>query len=431
MYNQELFGYITQQLQQGVSREQVKNVLVSTGWQASDVDQCLAAVESGVLMAAPVPGGGAAIENPAVVYSGFWLRVSASIIDGFIFNLITGAFGFLLFWFFTKNNPSFSVVIGTVTGIFTFVTWIVYFPFMESRGGATFGKKNVGIKVTRVNGEPVRLLRSLGRNLAKIISVMILMIGFVMAAFTKKKQCLHDILAGCVVVRAKEINLWRIWMEIVLIVVLYVGILIFMVIKFFFLLSILFSGINNNAEIKTFGSTTLNNDNGSFTSEMSVVPVKIEFVSVSKEEYDTHFSKPISGMEDESDYKSAHIFAGPALIAFDDFWGLNIDLQTIPNMEDGRDYSWVVLESVSSREGKEILDKENSFEKDVFFQKLSFSKEDKPFEYLSAHRTIHLIKGAEPSHIKTIKGTLFFKIPIGKKDSTVFYEKSYPFELDI
>jgi uncharacterized RDD family membrane protein YckC len=66
---------------------------------------------------------------------------------------------------------------------------------------ATLGKKALGLVVTTVGGEPISFGRALGRNLAKLLSSLILMIGFLMAGFTAKKQALHDLLADCLVVR--------------------------------------------------------------------------------------------------------------------------------------------------------------------------------------------------------------------------------------
>lgn len=39
MINQELLDYIKQQLQQGVSREQIKNSLLANGWQEQDIEE--------------------------------------------------------------------------------------------------------------------------------------------------------------------------------------------------------------------------------------------------------------------------------------------------------------------------------------------------------------------------------------------------------
>jgi len=433
MINQQILDYIKQQVQQGVNREQIKNSLMSNGWQASDIEEGFNAVGSGSseIPLAPTSNVGPAsnFTNSAmpISYAGFWLRVAASLVDGFIVNLIFALLGFLYFWFFAKNNPSLSNSAQTVMGILYFVMWILYFPFMESRGGTTFGKKIVGIKVLNTNGEPVGFLRSLGRNLAKIISALILMIGFIMAGFTKKKQGLHDIIASCVVVKSKETSAGKIWAVIILIIVVCIGTVVIAGAQFLFMLSSLFSGginiqTSSNQPIIT---QTQNNGNVFTTSPASV------FVPLSKEEYDTYFSKPITGLDGESDYKGPHTYAGPALIAFDDFFGLNTALPVIPNLEGSEGYVWIDLTSIISKNGQDILNRESTFEKDIFFKGLNLSKETQPFEYLSDRRQVHYITGAKSSEARTIKGTLFFKIPLDSKTPSNFYEKSYPFIINI
>ena len=61
----------------------------------------------------------------------------------------------------------------------------------------------LSIRVTDTAGQRISFLRALGRNLAKIISGAILLIGYIMAAFTERKQALHDIIAQCLVVRGR------------------------------------------------------------------------------------------------------------------------------------------------------------------------------------------------------------------------------------
>ncbi len=79
--------------------------------------------------------------------------------------------------------------------------WI-YFASMESSGWqATLGKKALGLKVTDLAGNRITFARASGRFFGKLLSGMILMIGFFMAGFTERKQALHDILAGCLVLR--------------------------------------------------------------------------------------------------------------------------------------------------------------------------------------------------------------------------------------
>jgi len=64
----------------------------------------------------------------------------------------------------------------------------------------------LGIIVTDMDGRQISFARSLGRNLGKIISKMILYIGFIMAGLTLKKQALHDMLADCLVVMKHPTN---------------------------------------------------------------------------------------------------------------------------------------------------------------------------------------------------------------------------------
>jgi len=66
----------------------------------------------------------------------------------------------------------------------------------------TIGKSLLGLRVTDFEGNRISLLRAVGRYFAKIISAFILLIGFIMVAFTEKKQGLHDMLAGTLVLKA-------------------------------------------------------------------------------------------------------------------------------------------------------------------------------------------------------------------------------------
>lgn len=62
----------------------------------------------------------------------------------------------------------------------------------------------VGLKVTDENGARIGFGKANGRYWSKILSALILFIGFVMVAFTEKKQGLHDKIAGTLVVKAKK-----------------------------------------------------------------------------------------------------------------------------------------------------------------------------------------------------------------------------------
>ena len=88
-------------------------------------------------------------------------------------------------------------LIGNIVGFF--LGWF-YFAAMESSPKqATLGKLALSMKVTSLQGERISFGKATGRYFGKILSALILLIGFLMIAFTEKKQGLHDMLAGTLV----------------------------------------------------------------------------------------------------------------------------------------------------------------------------------------------------------------------------------------
>jgi uncharacterized RDD family membrane protein YckC len=78
----------------------------------------------------------------------------------------------------------------------------LYWPVMHASGlQATFGKAMLRLRVTSYQGHRLSFLRSLGRELAKILSSSMLMLGYLIAAFTARKQALHDLVASSYVIR--------------------------------------------------------------------------------------------------------------------------------------------------------------------------------------------------------------------------------------
>ena len=72
--------------------------------------------------------------------------------------------------------------------------------FHASNSQATLGKMAVGIKVVRGDGSRITLARGVGRYFGFMLSSLTLGIGLLMAAFTERKQALHDILCDTLVV---------------------------------------------------------------------------------------------------------------------------------------------------------------------------------------------------------------------------------------
>gem|GEM_PF-1902642 len=88
-----------------------------------------------------------------------------------------------------------------------FNLWVLlfYWVLMESSGlQASFGKSAMHIRVVDKKGRRLSLLRAFGRNVSKILSLVTLTFGFMMAGWTRKKQALHDMVADCCVVRGNS-----------------------------------------------------------------------------------------------------------------------------------------------------------------------------------------------------------------------------------
>lgn len=135
-----------------------------------------------------------------MTYASFWKRTAAYLIDGFIYQFITFviAFGIGLIIGLSGAPEILASLAGFLVSI---VVWLIYFAVAESSSWqATVGKKMMGLKVTDLNGQQISFWRSVGRNLGMIISTLILCIGYLMCFWTEKKQCLHDYMAGCLVI---------------------------------------------------------------------------------------------------------------------------------------------------------------------------------------------------------------------------------------
>jgi uncharacterized RDD family membrane protein YckC len=149
-----------------------------------------------------VPTMDAAQASRPVEYAGFWRRFGALFIDIIILSVISLVLGFVIVLVFAVAAPR-SAVAPTLAAAVILVIGILYYPVQEtSEVQATLGKRALGIKVTDLEGRRVSFGRALGRNLLKILSGVLLFVGYLMAAFTARKQALHDIIAGCLVVRA-------------------------------------------------------------------------------------------------------------------------------------------------------------------------------------------------------------------------------------
>jgi len=157
---------------------------------------------------------------PRVEYAGFWLRFLAYIIDidnvvigtaavmiliPLIFLTGLGAFLSKIFADQDIDDMGAFMLVGIVFLLETIslvVTWLYHAWMESSEWQATVGKRVLGLVVTDAAGQRISFGRATARHFSKIITNMVpLAIGYIMAGFTEKKQALHDMIAGCLVLR--------------------------------------------------------------------------------------------------------------------------------------------------------------------------------------------------------------------------------------
>jgi uncharacterized RDD family membrane protein YckC len=145
-----------------------------------------------------------------VVYAGFWRRFAAAIFDGVIIGvanqMVSMPFSMMVSpeqMIGSNGEPDwvqFSGVYGLLMVISLSITFF-YHTLMESSSmQGSLGKQVVGIKVTDVDGRRITFGRAALRWVSTFLSYLSLYIGFIMAGFTERKQALHDMIAGTLVV---------------------------------------------------------------------------------------------------------------------------------------------------------------------------------------------------------------------------------------
>lgn len=143
-------------------------------------------------------------------YAGFWIRFLALFIDNIIISFAMLPFNMVLQFSGLSSAakgqppamPSVSTLLLYVV-IAVVIPWL-YFSLQESSAKmSTIGKRVCGLVVTDLNGQQISFGKATARFLVSNISYLTLGIGFVIAAFTQKRQTLHDIMVGTVVISTK------------------------------------------------------------------------------------------------------------------------------------------------------------------------------------------------------------------------------------
>ena len=172
--------------------------------------------QAGAMM--PPPGAVPMVMVPAVPYAGFWLRFVAYLLDVIIVGIVavpivvvlavaTGASAALSSM--SDDNPQqalaaagFVIFLCSLFIILLGGLWLYYALLESSTWQGTVGKKALGLIVTDLDGRRVSFGRATARFFSRLITGLVpLFIGYILAGITAKKQALHDMIAGTLVLR--------------------------------------------------------------------------------------------------------------------------------------------------------------------------------------------------------------------------------------
>jgi uncharacterized RDD family membrane protein YckC len=176
------------------------------------------AAGAGVISAAPISAGGTMAVSVSAGYAGFWLRFVAAVLDFIVLLVPSAPLGILVFASLlpaiaiARGNPGLFMA-AFLPRILFFVLLIValkwlYWALMESSSWqATLGKKALGLYVTDLAGARVSFGKAsgrffAGRGLSHVpLGGLYYLVDCICAGVTDKKQAVHDMIAGCLVMR--------------------------------------------------------------------------------------------------------------------------------------------------------------------------------------------------------------------------------------
>lgn len=143
-----------------------------------------------------------------LIHAGFWVRFLAAFLDILVLGACVILFLFLiaaLIAYTGRESLLYDrLALPIFYGVIIFITASYYILMESGESGATLGKHWLNIKTTDTSGKQLTIARALARFVFRIFSFVLLMSGFLIQPFTRRKQAMHDLLARTVVVRVSE-----------------------------------------------------------------------------------------------------------------------------------------------------------------------------------------------------------------------------------
>ena len=360
----------------------------------------------------------------APAYAGFWIRFLAYFVDALILFagcLVVGAAA-------AFAGDAFALL---ATLIFLFGPILYFVALHASARQATYGKALVGLKVADNGGNRISFVRSLGRELSKIISAIPLMVGFLLAAFTARKQALHDMVASTVVVRDSPGHVAA------ALAISLVGVAAPFVVMFVFgaaLLMALMGGMTGGM----LGDMAMQAPPKPPATQMArpapskpapppskpappqvkpAPPIAAAPVALSAED-EKLFGGGVAGMDAPSMTR-----VGPALIELSSFFAsgpnvwVKVHVPPAAGMGLGRARASVVVKSVTDQGNRDVYDAKSNFEA-PFFRSIDLTETKSGVHRLQGIRSVRLVKGTTEAQVRKVEGVLSLALPLDLQTAT-------------
>ncbi len=133
-------------------------------------------------------------------FANFDQRLMASTLDWFFVSGVCAIVVFIIVLFVSDQAERIVVSLSLLV-IIPLVKFIYHVIAECSAKQATFGKQLLRIKVCDMQGYRIDFGMAVGRNAAKLLSVMTFFVGYLFSFFNKQQQCLHDMVAGTLVMK--------------------------------------------------------------------------------------------------------------------------------------------------------------------------------------------------------------------------------------
>jgi uncharacterized RDD family membrane protein YckC len=141
--------------------------------------------------------------KPSIEYAGWWQRVGGALLDSLLVGLLLLPFSIVYNLLVVSSDDPLVILIALFANIISGILVTHFYIVVPThKTGTTYGRRIAGVRY--LDAESMKNLsigQVWGRELSRILSYLILGIGYLMPLWTSKKQALHDMIAGTIVVK--------------------------------------------------------------------------------------------------------------------------------------------------------------------------------------------------------------------------------------